>query len=68
MKPVSKKEFYDVIGDMDVCVSAVGNYPYRSDFKTRSGVLVGYGQDRHNEEEDIVTDYFLREDLCPKKQ
>lgn len=43
MIEVSSDKFYEIIGPMDVIVTPVGDhYPYKTVFKFRSGVLVGY--------------------------
>ncbi len=44
MKQVTSKEFFDVIGELDVTVTPKGNYPYRTDFCYRTGERVGYAQ------------------------
>lgn len=41
MKAVTKQEFYKEIGCRDIVLNTIGNYPYTTEFKTRSGFLVG---------------------------
>lgn len=42
MKTVTKDEFYKEIGCRDIVIKATGNkHPYTTEFKTRSGMLVG---------------------------
>jgi hypothetical protein len=45
MKQVTEKEFFEVIGKLDVTCTPKGNYPYRTDFCYRNGERVGYVQD-----------------------
>lgn len=43
MIKVSSEKFYEIIGSMDVTVTPVGDrHPYKTEFKLRNGVLVGY--------------------------
>lgn len=37
MKEVSEREFYAFVGPLDVSPMPVGDFPYTSIFKTRSG-------------------------------
>lgn len=55
IESISKKEFYEKIGPRDIVINAVGNYPYVTEFKTRSGTLVGKSIDK----EFGSSDYFL---------
>lgn len=41
MKAVTKEEFYKEIGCRDIVTNTIGNYPYTTEFETRSGLLVG---------------------------
>lgn len=41
MKEVTKEQFYDTIGQLDVIVKAIGNFPYTSEFRQRNGQLMG---------------------------
>lgn len=47
MKQVTNKEFFDAIGELNVTVSPIGNYPYKSEFRLKDykRTLVGYIQD-----------------------
>lgn len=56
---VSEKEFFEVIGPLDVTVTPKGNSPYRTDFCYRNGQRVGYTQDLLY---GFVTLYYLEED------
>ena len=48
MKEVSTDRFYEIIGPLDVTVSTIGDrYPYKSVFKLRNGILVGYEEHEH---------------------
>lgn len=60
MKEVTKEKFYAKIGPMDVEVCVVGKYPYKTEFRTRSRVLVGYTQD-YDDSYPVTTKYFLVE-------
>lgn len=43
MIEISSERFYEIIGPMDVTVTSVGDqYPYKSVFRLKNGVLVGY--------------------------
>lgn len=43
MIEVSSKRFYEIVGPLDVTVTPVGDrHPYKTEFKLRNGVLVGY--------------------------
>lgn len=55
MKAVSEEDFYKAIGEKDVTVTPVGNYPYRTDFRLRNGTLVGY--------EDRDGQYYIDENV-----
>ncbi len=56
---VSQEKFYENIGPMDVTVTVVGNYPYRTDFKTRRNRdLAGYVQDYGTNKK---SEYYLME-------
>lgn len=46
MKRVTMKEFFDIVGKLNVTVSATGNYPYKSEFRLKNyeRALVGYIQ------------------------
>lgn len=44
-KQVTKEEFYNKIGCLDVTVSVVGNYPYKTIFKFRDSIEVGFEKD-----------------------
>lgn len=48
MQEVSNDRFYKIIGPLDVTVSAIGyRYPYKTEFKLRNGILVGYEEHEH---------------------
>lgn len=63
MRQVTKEVFFDKINHMDVVVSAVGNYPYTSEFQTRGRQLVGFAKPVLNEygrlKYPVEDDYFL---------
>ena len=57
MKKVNKDSFYKKIGDLDVIVSVIGNYPYTTLFLIRHtrkeiGRVVDHGTNKDS-------DYFL---------
>jgi len=59
MKKVTKDEFYNTVGQLDVAVSVVGNYPYSCLFKTRSGEIKGKIVDVMQEGRGLpVSEYF----------
>jgi len=42
MKEVTKDDFYQVIGPLNVMVSTIGDYPYTSEFRLKdSNILIG---------------------------
>lgn len=48
MQEVSTDRFYQIIGLLDVTVSAIGDrYPYKAVFKLRNGTIVGYEEHEH---------------------
>lgn len=58
-REVTEKEFFDVIGKLDVTVTPKGEFPYRTDFCYRHGKRVGYTQpvDKHG----FLDRYYLEE-------
>jgi hypothetical protein len=58
IKPVSKNEFYSIIGQLDVTLSVRGQYPYTTLFKTRHGDVKGKSVDSHGNGR-LLTKYFL---------
>ena len=59
MIEVSSERFYEIIGPLDVTVTPVGDrHPYKTVFRFRNGVLVGYEEHEH---------YFIKEEeLCKR--
>lgn len=57
MIEVSSEKFYEIIGPMNVTATPVGDkYPYKTVFKLKNGILVGYEEHEH---------YFVNETkLC----
>ena len=60
-REVSKDEFYNIIGPLDVTLSALGNYPYTTEFKLRHGRLIGKAVDSYKGEYfwPVVTRYYI---------
>lgn len=56
MKAISKKDFYNIIGKMDVIIDVKGNYPFTTMFKLRNGNVVGKSVDVLNKKE---SNYFI---------
>lgn len=48
MKQVSEKEFYEKIkkGNLDVILSVQGKYPYKTIFKFRNGIEMGFQNEK----------------------
>ena len=63
MREVTGKEFFEVVGKLDVTVTPKGNYPYRTDFCLRNGVRAGYIQ-----EIDLGGFVICRHYLCGDKR
>jgi hypothetical protein len=64
MKEVTQKEFYEAIGNRDVVLSTLGNFPFTTEFKLRRGGLVGKSVDEVSMEPDtdyLITKYFIVE-------
>ena len=62
MKEVTIDEFYKAIGPLDVVLSAVGDYPYTTEFKMRnSGTIKGKVVDRIGvgDEDPLVSVFYL---------
>jgi len=60
-REVSKDEFYNIVGPLDVTLSTLGNYPYTTEFKLRHGRLVGKTVDSYAGEHSwpVVTRYYI---------
>lgn len=58
-RKVTEKEFYEVIGKLNVTVTPKGNFPYRTDFCYRNGRRVGYTKsiDQHG----FLDEYYLED-------
>lgn len=41
MKEVTKEEFYNTLGQLDVVIKAIGYFPHSSEFRLRDGLLMG---------------------------
>lgn len=62
MRKVTNDEFYNKIGERDVVLNVVGNYPYKTEFKLRhDGKLLGVIQD-HDIAGLVASEYFLKDD------
>lgn len=62
MKEVTVDQFYAAIRDLDVISSVVGDFPYTTEFKTRSGgVMKGKVIDRYGEgdEDHVVSAFYI---------
>jgi hypothetical protein len=60
-REVSQDEFYQIVGPLDAVVSAVGQFPYTSEFKIRYGKLIGKAVDSYGFEygKYVVTRYYI---------
>lgn len=45
MQQVSKEVFWNLIKNRDIVLKTVGEYPYTTEYKSRSGTLVGKSVD-----------------------
>ena len=41
MIEVTKEQFYDAIGELNVALQATGKYPYITEFRLKDGTLLG---------------------------
>lgn len=41
MKEVTKEEFYNTLGQLDVVIKAIGYFPHSLEFRQRDGLLMG---------------------------
>ena len=71
-KQVTKQEFYDYIGDKDVCITQKGEFeegehPYNTNYKLRSGEQVGVSFGGYPYKKGVLGNtenlYFLKHDL-----
>lgn len=58
-KQTTCEGFYAVVGQLDAVTSIVGNYPYKTEFETRYGRLLGFVQSGSTGE---ASSYFLVEE------
>lgn len=56
MKKVTREEFYEVIGNENVIVKPIGDYPYKINFSLKNGRVIGYIQDTENPD---ISDYYI---------
>lgn len=47
MQQVSKEVFFNLIKNRDIVLKVFGKYPYTTEYKTRSGTLVGKSVDSY---------------------
>lgn len=62
MKQVTKKEFWDYIGPQDVVLNVLDHeYPYDTEFKTRSGTIKGINKTEYdpNNRSKYINTYFI---------
>lgn len=41
MEEVTKEQFYNTIGQLDVVLRVIGHFPYTTEFRLRNGFLMG---------------------------
>lgn len=67
MREITKLQFYDYVNPRDICVYCFKTSPMaESEWKTRSGVLIGKTIHDYNEYDMPNTKYYLLDELCPK--
>ena len=61
---VTRDEFYDCIGEMNVTVKSRGVFPYRMDYCLASGERVGYVQDMGAAGGESDSSYYLESSMA----
>lgn len=63
MQEVTQEEFYNTIGQLDVILKVIGDYPYTTEFWLRHGTLMGKVVDDYKDkikhQRPIVSRYYV---------
>lgn len=61
MKKVTKEEFYNFINPLNVALTVIGEFPFTTHFKLKTGELKGIVKDNYHDGKyhPIISEYYI---------